>query len=146
MKSPSIGRKPSKQHILWTTGGEGNMKRFHESYLRKWCRHFDFDFESYTRVDHDRGDESRRQYQCVFSYGEGAGDSFEFGDEEWTIEADRVPRTFVEIDEEGMMRVRGWSTERILDVVELHHRGPELLVQAAGEDNRLHLDARELTA
>lgn len=146
MKSPSIGRKPSKQHILWTSDSSNDIRRFHEEYLQKWCNHYGFDFEKYHRVDHERGDESRLQYQCVFSYGEGSGDSFEMDGEEWDIAADRVPQTFIEIDEEGMMRVQGWSTERILDVEEFWHEGVELVVVAHDEDSRLRLDARDLTA
>jgi hypothetical protein len=127
--------------------GRGTQtKRFHEDYLRKWCRHFGFDFDSYSRVDHDRADEARRQYQVVFSYASGGGDDFEFDDQEWSIKTGRTPRTFVEIDEEGLMRLRGWSIETILDVEELYHRGPELIVEAVGEENRQRFDARELTA
>lgn len=145
MKSPSIGRKPSERHFLWESGGQGDIKRFDEDYFRRWCRHFGFEFDTYTRVDHDRGDEPRKQYQCVFSHQQGAGDSFEIGDREWTIRTDEIPRTFVEIDDEGLMRVRGWSIKRILDVVELLHAGPKLLVRARNEDKRLKLDTRKLT-
>jgi hypothetical protein len=145
MKTPSLGSKPSSQHIVWMSGRGDQTKRFHEDYLRKWCRHFDFDFETYSRVDHERADEARKQYQVVFSYASGGGDDFDFGGEEWSIETGRVPRTFVEIDEEGAMRLRGWSIEKILDVEELYHRGPELIVEAVGESNRQRFDARKLT-
>jgi hypothetical protein len=53
---------------------------------------------------------------------------------------------FVEIDEDGLMRLQGWSVERILDVEALSHCGPELIVEAVGEANRQRFDARELTA
>jgi len=145
MKSPSLGNKPSQQHIVWTSGGEEDIKRFHEDYLKQWCQHFDFDFETYKRTDHERSGETRRQYQCVFSYQEGAGDSFEMNGEEWAIETDKTPRTFIEIDEEGVMRAQGWSVEKIIDVVELWHEGPELLVESRGKDNRMRLDAADLT-
>jgi hypothetical protein len=146
MKNPTLGNKPSPQHIVWTTGRGSKTKRFHEDYLRKWCRHFGFDFETYSRVDHDRAEESREQYQVVFSYASGGGDDFEFGGEEWAIDAGKRPRTFVEIDENGLMRLQGWSVERILDVEALSHCGPELIVEAVGEANRQRFDARELTA
>lgn len=146
MKTPTLGNKPTKQHIVWTTGKDAQTKRFHEDYLRKWCRHFDFGFDTYNRVDHERADEVRKQYQVVFSYSTGGGDSFEFGGKEWSIETGRVPRTFVEIDEEGLMRLRGWTVETILDVEALSHRGTELIVEAAGKENRQRFDARDLTA
>ncbi|MFB6164455.1 MAG: hypothetical protein ABEJ31_04795 [Haloarculaceae archaeon] len=145
MKSPSLGQKPSTEHILWTTGREQQIKRFHEDQLRRWCDHYGFDFDTYERVDHARSDDHRTQYRCVFSYSAGEGDSISVGDEEWDIQTERIPRTFVEIDEEGIMRLQGWSVERILDVRQLWYDGPVLVVRAAGEDGRQRLDARQLT-
>lgn len=146
MKNPSLGRKPTQQHILWVSDEENDIKRFHENYLKKWCRHFGFDFEQYTRVDHERAEEPRLQYQCVFSHQTGAGDSFEMGDEEWSIETETIPETFVEIDEEGWVRVQGWSIETVRDVVELRHEGPVLVIESRGNENQLRLDARDLTS
>lgn len=144
MKSPSIGRKPSPRHIVWKSGKDDQKKRFHESLLKKWCRKFAIDFENYIRVDHERSDEPRAQYQCVFSYQSGAGESFDMGDEEWTIQAAETPRTFVEIDEAGAMRIQGWSVERIVDVEELWYDGSQLVVKPDGEDRKLTIDATDL--
>lgn len=146
MNEPSISRKPSQTHFLWESGAGGETKRFDADYFRKWCRHLGYDFETYTRVDHDRGDDPRTQYQCVFSTQTGAGDSFEMGGEEWDIQTEEVPQTFVEIDEEGLMRVSGWSTAETLDVTELWHDGTDLLVRAAGRDKPLRLNTEDLTA
>lgn len=145
MESPSIGSKPTKQHIVWTPDPEKGVKRFDEQYLRKWCRHFGFDFERYSRVDHKRADESRTQYQCVFSYQKDRAESIEIDGKEWSIGAEKMPRTFVEIDEEGVMRVQGWSTDRIIDVRQLWHDGTTLLIEAANGDSRLRIDAADLT-
>jgi hypothetical protein len=144
MKSPSIGKKPSDNHIIWKSGKGDQTKRFHEALLTKWCRTIGVDFETYSRVDHDRGDEPRTQYQCVFSYQTDAGDSFDMGDEEWTIRTDKTPRTFVEIDEAGMMRIQGFSVERIVDVEELWYDGSTLVVKPEGEDKKLTIDAADL--
>lgn len=74
-----------------------------------------------------------------------SGDSFEVGGDEWNIRAPEVPRTFVEIDERGLMRVRGWSTEHIVDVTKLWHDGADLLVRAADAETPLRLDTADLT-
>jgi len=116
MKSSGFGSKPSRTHVVWTDGPSGANKRFDGSLLKQWCEKFDFDFDVYRRADHDRGDGARKQYRCVFSWQTDAGDTIEFGGTEWTLETDRIPRTFVEIDGDGMMRVRGWEIDRILDV------------------------------
>ena len=145
MERPSISRKPSKAHIVWTPDPETGVKRFHEEHLQKWCRHFGFDFERYSRVDHDRGDDSRTQYQCVFSYQKDNSESIEMDGKEWSIATEKMPRTFVEIDEEGLLRIQGWSTERIIDVRELWHDGPELLIRSNDDGSALRLDARDLT-
>jgi hypothetical protein len=144
MERPSIGKKPSKKHIIWTSDKGSNIKRFHEEYLRKWCEYYGFDFETYKRVDHDRSSETRQQYQCAFSYQEAGTDSVEIDGTELSIQNDETPRTFVEIDEEGVMRVQGWSIERIVDVIELWHEDSELIVKAADEENLLRLDATDL--
>ena len=145
MKEPSISPKPSKTHILWTSDEKNGIKRFDGDHLRKWCRHYGFDFETYSRVDHERAEESRTQYQCVFSTGSGSGDTFEVDGEEWTIQTGESPRTFVEIDEEGIVRIQGWSTERLIDVAELWHEDAELYIVATGDGDNLHLDTDDLT-
>lgn len=145
MKRPSISRKPTKAHIVWTSDDDKGVKRFDENHLRKWCNHYGFDFERYTRVDHDRSDEPRTQYQCVFSYQRGAGDSFSMGDREWSIQTNKTPKTFIEIDEEGMLRVQGWSTNRVIDIESLWHKGSALLIRSADGDKDLKLDAKDLT-
>ncbi|MFB6179197.1 MAG: hypothetical protein ABEI77_05680 [Halorientalis sp.] len=130
---------------MWTPDPETGVKRFDEAYLRNWCQHFGFDFERYSRVDHDRGDESRTQYQCVFSYQKNNSESIEIDGERWSIGTEKMPRTFVEIDEEGLLRVQGWSTERILDVEALWHDGTKLMIEAANNESPLRIDAADLT-
>lgn len=55
----------------------------------------------------------------------------------------KTPATFVEIDSEGQARVKGWSTERTVDLVSLRHDGRALLLETADGDRR-RLDTRKL--
>jgi len=133
--------KPSKTHIIWTRetrDGAGN-KRFDHDHFRKWADHCGFDFETTTRVDHERGDGPRQQYRCVFRWGQSDTETIEMGDREWSMGSQRTPRTFVEIDEAGMARIQGWNFDAVLDVVMMRHKGPELLVEtAAGDKKRIN--------
>lgn len=145
MKGGSFRSKPSKTHIIWTreSRNENAKKRFDEAHFEKWAGHYGFDFENETRVDHDRGDEPREQYRCVFTWETVDGETLELGDEEWTLGQQKTPRTFVEIDAMGIARVRGWTSEAVLNVVQMRHDGPVLLVETAGEE-RKRIDGREL--
>lgn len=147
MKSQSFSGKPSPNHIIWEDGtrsAERGQKRFDEERLKQWCRKHDIDYETSRRVDHDRAPEARDQYRCIFAWKDGAGESFEMDGKEWDIEAQKTPRTFLEIDSKGLVRIKGWESEQVLDVVELRHDGTALVVSAADADGSYRLDARKL--
>lgn len=133
--------KPSKSHIIWEreTRKGVTKKRFDSDHFRKWARHCGFDFETTTRVDHDRADEPRDQFRVVFKWGTTDGEQIEFGDEAWEFGEQKTPRTFIEVDEAGLARVKGWRFERVLDITMMRHKGPELLIETAtGEKKRLN--------
>jgi hypothetical protein len=134
----SFRGKPSKSHIIWTreTRNGATNKRFDYEHFEKWTEHCGFDFDTTTRVDHDRADEPRMQYRCVFNWGNVSEETIEFGDEEWSLGNQKTPRTFVEIDSEGLARLKGWNFETVLDITEMRHKGPELLIKTAGGDKK----------
>jgi len=136
----SFREKPSESHIIWTreTRNGATTKRFDDEHFEKWAEHCGFDFDTTTRVDHDRAGEPRMQYRCVFKWGQVSDETIEFDDEEWSLGDQKTPRTFVEIDFEGMARVKGWEFETVLNVREVRHEGPELLIRTVdGEQKRL---------
>lgn len=144
MRKRSFRGKPSKSHIIWareTRDGVGK-KLFDSVHFEKWVKHCGFDFETEVRVDHDRGGEPREQYRCVFTWGETEGETIELGEEEWTMGRQKTPRTFIEIDSEGKARVKGWRFETTVDIVQMRHKGPELLIETADGD-RKRLNARK---
>lgn len=136
-KSPFRSR-PSKTHIIWTrqTRNGATRKRLDEKHLEKWASHCGFDFDTTTRVDHDRSDDPRKQFRVVFRWGEMDQETIAFGDEEWDLGTQKTPRTFIEVDEGGLARVRGWNFETIFDVREMRHKGPELLIRTASDDTK----------
>ncbi|MUV89590.1 hypothetical protein GJ629_06520 [Halapricum sp. CBA1109] len=127
MHPPAFGGHPSDAHLLWVDG----EKRFDEDRLRAWCGRHDLTVETDQRVDHDRAEESRKQYRIVCSWSEGESESFDMGDDEWELTTQRTPETFVEIDSEGVARVAARDGERILDLQELWTDGPVLCFRAA---------------
>lgn len=137
-----FGSKPSDAHVVWQSGGD--RKRFDFEYLELWAAHFGFDFERWERVDHERGDEPRQQRVCVFARTADGGTELSVGDETWTMDAGEKPRTFVEIDDAGMVRLRGWTTETTLDVTELVVDGPTLKLRTADGETK-SLDTSRLT-
>jgi hypothetical protein len=143
MKTRGFRGKPSPSHVVWTRGAErgseGGTKRFDPDHLEKWANHCGFDFERETRIDHERAEEPREQFRVIFKWGKSDPETIELGDEEWSMGARKTPRTFVEVDEAGLARIRGWTVERVLDVVEMRHKGPDLLVASAdGEKKRIN--------
>lgn len=147
MKDPSFRGKPSSTHLIWldrNSQGDGVQKRFHEEGLRKWCQKCGVDFERDKRVDHERDDEPHLQYRCVFSWQDHADEEFEMDGESWDLSTQKTPRTFVEIDDEGKMRVKSWDDEYVLDVHELWYDGPSLVFEAAEFDGRRRLKAKKL--
>jgi len=146
MKAPTFRGKPTDEHVIWRRGsGAGDAdKRFDERRLREWCSAHGVEFETDKRVDHDRGDRPKQQYRCVFSWTEEAGDSFEIDGQQWDIAAQKTPRTFVEIDADGLMRVESWETEHVVDVEQLRCDGASLVFEAAGMDGTKRLRAAKL--
>lgn len=115
-----FGSKPSDAHVIWRTGRDDDgKKQFDFEYLQLWAANFGVDYERWTRTDHDRGDEPRAQHACVFNWARTGGQEMAIGDSNWSMGSQRKPRTFVEIDEAGVARIRGWSDEAIIDVGEL---------------------------
>jgi len=133
--------KPSETHIVWTreTRNGKVTKRFDEKHFQRWADRCGFDFERGKRVDHGRGDEPRAQFRCVFSWGEMDGETIELGEQEWSLGSQKTPATFLEVDEKGLARVKGWDAEVVCDVVQLYHKGPDLFLETAdGERKRLN--------
>ncbi|WP_276272325.1 hypothetical protein [Haloarcula litorea] len=124
--------KPSDAHVVWRSGrGDGGKKKFDFEYLELWAAHFGVDYEEWERVDHERGDEPRVQRVCVFRWGEAGGQEISLGGESWTMGAEERPRTFLEIDEAGLVRLKGWTAETTLDVDELVLDGTTLRLRTA---------------
>lgn len=135
--------KPSPTHIIWIRGGDrtstGGKKQFDTDYFGKWAKRAGFDFEQETRVDHDRAEEPRTQHRVVFRWGTSESETISLGDEEWSMDAQKTPRTFIEVDDAGLARIKGWTVEATLDVVEMRHKGADLLIESAdGEKKRLN--------
>ncbi len=136
--------KPSDAHVIWRSGRDDDgKKRFDFEYLELWAAHFGIDYEEWERVDHERGDEPRQQRVCVFSRTEAGGTAVSLGDESWSMGAATKPRTFLEIDEAGMVRLQGWTAKTTLDVVELVVDGTTLKLRTA-DGERKSLDTRRL--
>lgn len=142
----SFRGKPTKKHILWSreTRDGAARKRFDRDYFSRWAAHYDVDFDTDTRVDHDRSDDPRAQCRCVFTWERMESESVELGDEEWSFGQQRTPRTFIEIDEKGLARIRDWDDERVVDLRVLRHEGPVLFGERADGNNE-RLDARRLS-
>ena len=140
-----FGQRPSETHVVWTNrDGEGHgKKRFHFEYLERWADHRGVDYEERTRVDHERAEEPREQHAVVFAWAETDAETFELGDRSWTMSERDAPRTFVEVDEAGDVRVRGWDHESVLDVRELWFDGPVLKLRTV-ERGTVALDTRKL--
>lgn len=142
MKSGGFRSKPTPTHIIWVRGGareSGGKKRFDDRHFEKWANHVGLDFERETLVDHERADEPRMQHRVVFTWGQTDPETISLGEDEWSLGTQKTPRTFIEVDEAGLARIKGWSFETVLDVVDMRHKGPELLIETAeGEKKRLN--------
>ena len=138
MEPSTFRGKPSDSHVIWRRSGAGESvpKRFDERRLREWCSERGVDFETDRRVDHDRSDQPRKQYRCVFAWA----------DEEWEIATRETPRTFLKIDDAGATRVKSWDEEYVLGVEELTLDGGAFVFRAAQFDGTKRLDARKLKA
>lgn len=146
MKIGSFRGRPSKAHVLWTrrTDSGKPMKRFDDTRFKRWVNHCGFDFDSRMRIDHDRADESRTQYRCVFKWGKTKAKRVEIADKEVELGSQKAPVAFIEIDEEGLARVKAGSVEEIYDVVEMRYDGPALLIKTASGQKK-KLDGQKLS-
>ncbi len=141
-----FGSKPSNAHVIWRNGRDDDgKKKFDFEYLELWAAHFGVDYEEWERTDHERGDELRNQYAVVFRWSSSGGQQISLGDTQWTMGTKKTPRTFLEIDELGMVRLNGWTSEAILDVDELVLDGTTFKLRT-NEGETKSLDVRKLTA
>ena len=139
-----FGSKPSDEHVIWRSGRDGDgKKKFDFQYLELWAAHFGANYEEWSRTDHDRGDTPRDQFAVVFHWSAGGGQEISLGETSWTMGSNEVPRTFLEIDEEGMARLRGWTSEAILDVDELVLEGTTFKLRTSDGETK-SLDVRKL--
>jgi hypothetical protein len=146
VKIGSFRGRPSKRHILWTqeTRDGTTTKRFDDDRFRQWVEHCGFDYDRSIRTDHDRAEESRTQFRCVFRWGRMEGQSVELGDESWNLGTQRTPVAFIEIDDEGLAQVKAGSREEIVDLVELRYEQANLLFET-DEGQKRKLDGRKLS-
>lgn len=139
-----FGSKPSDSHIIWRSGRDNDgKKRFDFEYLELWAAHFGIEYEEWERVDHERGDEPRTQHACVFTRAKSGGEEVSLGGKTWTMGGTEKPRTFIEIDDAGMLRLRGWTIKRVLDIDEMIIDGPKIKLRTADGETK-SLDARKL--
>lgn len=141
----TFGQKPSNSHVVWTNrSGDGTgKKRFDFDFLERWADHLGIDFENRTRVDHDRSEEPRKQHLVVIEWATSKNETVEMGDSSWELGGNETPRTFVEIDETGMARLRSWGHEAVLDLRELWIDGPVMRMKTANHGKKA-LDTRKL--
>lgn len=145
MKAPTFGGKPSEAHVIWRDSEAGD-KRFDQAALGEWCSANGVDYEQSSRVDHERGSDPRLQHRLVFAWADHASESFEFGDDEWEIETQKTPRTFIEIDSAGVARIKSWESEHVVDLTELWYDGSALVFEAEETSAPKRLDTGQLTA
>lgn len=139
-----FGSKPSDAHVIWRSGRDDDgTKCFDFEYLELWAAHFGAEYEEWQRVDHERAAEPRVQHVCVFARTKRGGEEVSLGGESWSMGAVEKPRTFIEIDDAGLLRLQGWSTTTILDVDELVIDGTTLKLRTA-EGSTKSIDTRKL--
>jgi len=127
-----FGSKPSEAHVIWRSGRDNDgKKRFDFEYLELWAAHFGADYEEWERVDHERSEEPRVQHVCVFARTKSGGEEVSLGGKSWNMAAVEKPRTFIEVDGAGLLRLQGWSTAATLDVDELVIDGTTLKIRSA---------------
>ena len=61
-----------------------------------------------------------------------------------TLGSQKVPVAFIELDEEGLARVKVGDTEEIYNVVEMRYDGAALLIKTASGDKK-KLDGKKLS-
>ena len=146
MKIGSFRGRPSKTHLLWSRKAASGSasKRFDDKLFRKWTEHHGFDFDKQMRIDHDRADESRTQFRCVFAWGRRKGKEVEIGDREVKLGSQKAPKTFIEIDEAGLARVKAGSVEEVYNIVEMRYDGAALLIKTASGEKK-KVDGKKLS-
>lgn len=141
----TFGQKPSDSHVVWTNrSGEGKgKKRFDFDYLELWANRLGIDYENRTRVDHERSEEPRKQHLVVVEWTTSKSETIQMGDTSWELGGNETPRTFVEIDDVGMARLKSWDHETVLDLREMWIGGPVMHVKTANSGKKA-LDTRKL--
>lgn len=131
--------------MLWTRKASSGSasKRFDDAHFKRWVDYCGFDFDQQKRTDHDRAEESRVQFRCVFRWGKRKKKRVKIGDRVMDLGNQKVPVTFIEIDERGWARVKAGSREEIYNIVEMRHNGPALLIRTASGDKK-KLDGKKL--
>jgi hypothetical protein len=144
VSGPNAGGKPSETHIIWSreTRDGVTRKRFDSDQFEEWADQYGVAFEREERVDHERAMDERTQYRCVFARTtEGEEGPLDRG--AWQPGDGQTPRTFIEIDSEGVARIQGWEKQTIVDITALLQQGSRLLVRTA-DDETMPIDARAL--
>lgn len=119
------------------------MKRFDAKYFNQWVNHCGFDFDSRKRTDHERSENSRMQFRCVFQWARRKPKTMEVAGKEVQLGSQKTPKTFIEIDEEGYARVKAGSKEEVINITEMVFKGSTLLIKTA-EGNKKKLDGKKL--
>lgn len=147
MRKRGFRGKPSPTHIVWVRGGRESdgPKRLDHEHFEKWANHCGFDFQREEVVDHERADEPRQQHRVVFAWGQSDAETIQLGDDEWSMQSQRTPRTFIEVDEAGLARIKGWNFETVVDIIEMRHKGPTLLIETA-DGGKKRLNAKKYVA
>jgi len=131
--------------MLWTSSGNSSTtKRFDDQLFKRWVGHHGFDFDKQMRIDHDRADESRTQFRCVFKWGRRKGKRVEIDGKEVELGSQKTPKNFIEIDSQGHARVKAGSVEEVYNIVEMRYDGPALLIKTAGGEKK-KLDGQKLS-
>lgn len=141
----AFGKKPSDSHVIWTNRSKkgAGKKKFDFEYLELWAAHFGVDYETRTRVDHERSDDPRAQHVVIFEWEELDVETMELGEKEWQMGQQRTPRTFIEIDSGGQGRIKSWSSEIVVDFRELWLEGPAVKMKTTAHGKKA-IDARKL--
>jgi hypothetical protein len=127
-----VDGKPSDGHVIWC-GGDG--KQFDFEYLALWAALFGYEFGQWERVDRERPDQPGQRQVCVFARGvetESSPGRAETG----TADDGARPRTFLEIDEAGVVRLRGWNTDTTIAVTELSVDGRTLTLRTVDGETK----------
>jgi len=144
VSGPNAGGRPSETHIIWSreTRDGVTRKQFDSDQFEEWAKQYGVAFEREERVDHERAMDERTQYRCVFARSSDNEQS-PLAERAWQPGEGEAPRTFIEIDSEGVARVQGWDNQAIVDITALLQRGSRLLVRTA-DDETMPIDARAL--